>query len=122
CFVVLKFAKRASYRYGCFRRMLNTTNYLRLHAQATGYVDDIAGNLLFDIQLHPVSHVEHFVHLTPIGSTLLVYDSKQWWYIEEVVFNYVNLVDEVQHFRLCPTTAVNDAVNLLPVFSKHLNH
>ena len=59
-----------------------------------------------------MTHIEHLVHLFPVGARLLLNELEEGRNGEEVVLDYVLALYEVHYFSLCATRAVYHAVNL----------
>ena len=58
-------------------------------------------------------HVEHFVHLLPVSATLVVDELEEWWNGEHVVFYHLAVVvDKMQDFCLCSTSAMHHTMYL----------
>src|SRR5690606_5309867 len=69
-----------------------------------------------------MAHVKDLVHLSPLRSAFFADDSKQRRNVEEIVFDNMQAVDEVQHFCLCSAAAVDNTMNALAVLGEHLHH
>ena len=65
---------------------------LRVDVELLADGDNLVGNLWTDVNLHAVAHVEHLVHLFPIGTRTVVDDLEQWWDGEHVVFHHAAIV------------------------------
>ena len=75
------------------------------------------------INLQAMAHVEHLVHLTPVGVALLLDCAEQGRYREEVILDDAAVVaHKMEHLGLCPTGAVHHTVNLRTQGIKQLLH
>ena len=60
-----------------------------------------------------MAHVEHLIHLAPVGAGTLVDGSEEWGYGEHVVLHHAAVVGyEMEHLRLGTSRAMHHAVNL----------
>ena len=94
--------------------------HLGVDVERLGYLDDVRCGVFVGIDLHAMSHVEHLVHLLPVGLALLVYHLEQRWGGEEVVFHHMQVIYKMQHLRLRAAAAVYHAVDLRPVTVQYL--
>lgn len=86
---------------------------LRVDIELLADGDNLVGNLRTDVNLHAVSHVEHLVHLFPVGTRAVVDNLEQWRDGEHVVFHHTAIVvNEMQDFSLRSACAMNHSVNL----------
>ena len=85
---------------------------LCVDVEAFGYVDDALCGGFVGVDFHTVTHVEYFVHLFPVGCALVVNHFEERGNGEEVVFDYVQVVDEVEYLGLCAAAAVNHATDV----------
>ena len=92
---------------------------LCVDVEASGYVDDALCGGFVGVDFHAVSHVEYFVHLFPFGCAFVVNHAEEWRDGEEVVFNHVEFVDEVQHFGLGAAAAVYHAADVCAVLVEY---
>lgn len=88
---------------------------LGVDVEAAGYVDDALGGVFVGVDFHAVAHVEYFVHFFPLGGAFVVDHAEERWDGEEVVFDHVEFVDEVEHFGLCAAAAVDHAADVWAV-------
>ena len=96
------------------------SDYLCVDVERARYLHNSLGRLFVGVYLHPVSHIEHFVHFSPVSLALLVYHSEQRWCREQVVLYHVEVVYKVQHFGLCTAATVYHAVYLASVVVQYL--
>ena len=99
---------------------LHPADYLGVDIEGFGDVDDFLRFVWRDVDLEPVAHVEDLVHLLPIGAALLLDGLEQWRDGEEVVFDDVDVLDEVHDFGLGTSRAVHHAVDGGPHLVEHL--
>lgn len=86
---------------------------LSVDVETLAHGNDLVGNLWADIDLHTVPHVEHLVHLFPVGAGTVVDDLEQWRNGEHVIFHDAAvLAYEVQHLCLSTACAVHHSVDL----------
>ena len=86
---------------------------LSVDAEALADFDDALCLVGREVYLHTMTHVEHLVHLCPVGMALLVDSLEQGRYGEHVILDDVQLVYEVQDFRLRSTRAVHHAMDVV---------
>ena len=82
---------------------LYTTYDLCVDAEALANLDDALCLVGREVDLHAVTHVEHLVHLGPVGMALLVDGLEEGRHGEHVVLDDVQVVDEVQDLCLRTT-------------------
>ena len=58
------------------------TNHLGIYIETAADVNDALGHFWANVDFHPVAHVEHLVHLAPVGAAAFVDDAEQWRNIE----------------------------------------
>ena len=87
-------------------------DYAGLYAEAFGNLDHAGGMLRSEIDFHAVSHVEHLVHLFPVGSRFALNQVKQRRHGEHVVLYHMLVLDKVHDFGLGASRAVNHAVDV----------
>ena len=93
--------------------LFHTTYDLRIDTEALRDCDDLLGMLRREIDLKTVTHVEHLVHLGPIGAALLVDCSEKWRYREKIVLDDTDVVaDEMQNLGLSSARAMHHTMNL----------
>ena len=68
------------------------TNDLGVDVERFANVDYVVCCFWSDVYLHSMPHVEHLIHLSPVGLARLVYGSEEWGKGEEVVFDNVAVV------------------------------
>ena len=75
--------------------------------------DDLLCQFGANVDFHSVSHVEDFIHFSPVRSALFGNRFEERWHGEHVVLDdFAVVADEVKDFRLCASGAVHHAVNL----------
>ena len=75
--------------------------------------DDLLSNLWTDVNLHAMPHIEHLIHLAPIGSGALVDSTEEWGDREHIVLDHATVVvDKMEHLRLGAACAMHHTVNL----------
>jgi hypothetical protein len=75
---------------------LDVTHNLGIDVKALRKGDDLLGNLRTNINLHSVTHVEHLIHLFPVGARTFVDGTEEWGHGEHVVLDDLAVVvDEV---------------------------
>ena len=84
---------------------------LGVDVEAAGDVDDALCGVGVGVYLHAVAHVEDFVHFFPVGAALVVNHTEEWRDGEEVVFDDVEVVDEVEDLGLRAAAAVYHAAD-----------
>jgi len=86
---------------------------LGVDIEAAADIDDLLCHLGTDVDFHAVAHVEHLVHLAPVGAAALVDNLEERWYREHVVLDDAAvLAHKVEHLGLCAACAVHHAVYL----------
>lgn len=98
-----------------------TADDLCVEVKRPGDVDDGLCVRLRQVYFHAVAHVEDFIHLLPIGAALVVNQFEERWNVEQVVFDDVDVVDEVEHFGLCAAAAMHHAVDLAAQLPEHFD-
>ena len=81
-FEVLEFSVFACHGDLRFRSFLHVSDDAGVDVETLGDVDYAVGGLLVGVELHAVTHVEHFVHLLPVGAALVVDHFEQRWHGE----------------------------------------
>ena len=108
---------------GAFRSGLYPADDLGRHTVTLRGGDHFLRMLWRRVDLHPVAHVVHLVHLAPTRSTVLLNQMKQRGRVEEVVLDDVQVwVGEVQHLGLSSSTAVNESMEWIPPFLEQVDH
>ena len=70
-----------------------------------------------------MTHVEHLVHLFPVGAALIVDGAEKRWHREHVVLYHLTVVaHKVEHLCLCAAGAVYHSVNLWAKLVKQTLH
>ena len=82
---------------------LYTTHDLCIDTEALADLDDALSLVGREVDLHAVTHVKHLIHLRPVRMALLVDGLKQGRYGEHIVFDDMQLIDEVQDLGLRTT-------------------
>ena len=82
---------------------LYTTHDLCIDTEALADFDDALSLVGREVDLHAMTHIEHFVHLCPVGMTLFVDGLEQGRYGEHVVLDDMEVIDEVQNLCLRTT-------------------
>ena len=95
---------------GTFGTSFDVTDDLCIDVEAACDVDDLLCKLGGKIDFETMAHVEHLVHLGPVGSRLLVDGAEQRRNGEEIILDDMQVLDEVEHLGLCATGAVYHAV------------
>ena len=90
---------------------LDTADDLGVDVETAGDVDDLLGMLGRQIDFHAVTHVEHLVHLGPVGAALLLDGAEEGRNGEHVVFDDTEAVDEMEYLRLGTACAMDHAVH-----------
>src|SRR3546814_21169422 len=80
---------------------------LRGNAEFTCGADDVCCNGFRDIELHAVPHVEYFIHFLPIGARFFLDEPEEGWDVEQVIFDYMEVIDKVKYFGMCTATAMH---------------
>ena len=95
------------------RTFFDVSHHLCIDIERLREVDNLLGNFGTHVNLHAVTHIEHLVHLLPVGTGTLVDGMEQGRNREHVVLDYLAVVvDEVEHLGLRTTCTVNHTVNL----------
>ena len=88
-------------------------NDLCIDVERTADGDDLFGHFGAYVDFHAMAHVEHLIHLAPVGAGTLVDGSEEWGYGEHVVLHHAAVVGyEMEHLRLGTSRAMHHAVNL----------
>ena len=82
---------------------LYAANNLCIHAKTLADGDDLLGMLGLHINLQTVAHVEYLVHLGPVCAALLLDCLEQRWNGEEVILDYLLVLNKVHYLGLCTT-------------------
>lgn len=101
-------------RYDCETigvAVLNAAYDLSGNAEAFAYADNFVGMFGAEVYLHTVAHVEHFVHLGPVGAAFALDEVKEGRDWEHVVLYDKLVLYKMHHFGLCAAAAVNHAVD-----------
>ena len=103
--------------------LFHTTYDLCIDTEALRDCDDLLGMLRREIDLKTVTHVEHLVHLGPVGTALLVDCPEERRYREEIVLDDADVVAyEMQDLGLSTARAVYHSMNLRTQGVKQLLH
>ena len=92
--------------------LFNAAYNLSVYAKALAYFNYLLGMFGAQIYLETVTHVEHLVHLAPVGAALLLDGLEQWGHREQVVLDYSFVLYKVHYFGLCTSRAVYHTVYL----------
>ena len=103
--------------------LFHTTYDAGIDTKALRDGHDLFGMFRSDVDLHPVTHVEHLIHFTPVRAALLLNDAEEGRNWEEIVFDHALVVYEVHHLGLCTTRTVDHTVDLTTqLVQQHLDH
>src|SRR5690606_33584399 len=101
---------------------LNPSDNLGVYPMKFCNIDDFFGIFFLQIYLHPVAHIEYFVHLLPVGAAFFLNNSEQRWCFKKVVLDHVEVINEMQHLGLCATAAMHQSMNVWPEVLQHFHH
>mmetsp|Transcript_67134 Transcript_67134/g.147166 ORF Transcript_67134/g.147166 Transcript_67134/m.147166 type:complete len:201 (-) Transcript_67134:839-1441(-) len=100
-----------------------SANDLGINSKGLGDVDDLRCCLLIGIEFQTVAHVEDLVHLFPWCTRVGLNYSEDRGRLHQVVLDHMNTIHKMQNLRLCPTRAMDHAMDLLTKASgKNLLH
>ena len=95
------------------RAFLDVANDLCIDVERTADGDDLLGHFGAYVDFHAMAHVEHLIHLAPVGAGTIVDGSEEWGYGEHVVLHHAAVVGyEMEHLRLSASRAMHHTVNL----------
>ena len=86
---------------------------LGIDVERLGNGNDLLGHLRTHVDFHAMSHIEHLIHLFPVGARTLMDGTEEWGNREHVVLDDTAVVvNEVEYLGLGTTCAMNHTVNI----------
>ena len=102
---------------------LDATDHLRLDTVRASDVDQTTCSLLaIDVHLQAMTHIEYAEHLAPRGLALLLNGAEQNGGGEEIVFDYVQIINEMQNLGLRTATAMDHTLDIAAILLQRLTH
>ena len=56
-------------------------------------------------------HIKYLIHFFPLGTAFLLNEPEQWWSLEQLILNYMKILNKVENFGLRASATVNHPVN-----------
>ncbi len=94
------------------RSVLHAADHTGVDAERFRDLDHLLCLVGAEVDLHAVAHVEHLVHLGPVGARLLADELEQRRDGEHVVLDHMLVLHEVHHLGLGAAGAMHHAVDV----------
>src|SRR5690606_16482471 len=118
--IIMIFANLRFYGNLLGRSSFYATDDLCGDAESTCNADNVGCYGLRYIELHAVPHVEYFIHLLPVRTRFFLDEPEEGGDVEQVIFNYMEVIDEVQDLGLGTSAAMHHPVYLRAVIVEYL--